>query len=267
MILKPFLFLVLITTASYVEAQLNIRKPLICHDEDNYLRCYNDGTFILNFDKGNFKKFSTVDSNINYSDATKTLNVIGKLDPFATDVDTFEIKLRSRSIYINKGASTLELTSDTILPEIYSIGFGTQLIRFDTLECDRRFTSLVLHIDRKEVEFQISTFWETWSWNIIIRQPRYTAAISYNGYKKNRFENVFIRDDSLKYGTSISATFRSLKKISELHSLYVDTIMIHSELGYGDIIPLEDGYSYRYKKNGRLKTVRPPNDFKKCDCD
>jgi hypothetical protein len=222
--------------------------------------------FVLNFEKGNFKEFKTFDSTIKYSNADKTLTIIGKLDSFESLTDTFEVTLRPHSVYIKRGAFALELNSDTIRPEIFSIGFGTVTVRFDTLESDRRFTSLILNLDKKEFEFKISTVWKTWSWDIIIRQPRYIAAISYNGYKKNRFENAFIRDDSLKYGTSVSTTFRSQQKISELHSLYVDTIMVHGDVGYGNIIPLEQNYSYQYKKNGKLKTIHPSKDIRKCDC-
>lgn len=257
---------VLLLTTTLAQAQLNIKNPIICHDKDNYLKCYNDGIFILNFENGNFKKLKTVDSTVKYSDVAKTLTVVGKLKSFDSAIDTFEITLRTHSVYIKKGTSTLELTSDRIVPKIYMIGFGTTTVSYDTLENERRFTSLTLHIDGKEFEFKFSTFWKTWSWDIIIRQQQHIAAISYNGYKKNRLEHLFISDDSLKYGTSARMTFRSLKKISELHSLYVDTIMINGKVGYGNTIPLEISYSYRYKKSGRIKTIRPQKDIRRCNC-
>ena len=91
--------------------------------------------------------------------------------------------------------------------------------------------------------------------------------IDYNSYKNIRVEHIFIQDDSLRYGMSISMNFKKLKKILWLESYYVDAVRtLQNGIPVIGGIPLDPYYKYEYNKSGKLKTQKGKAEIKKCDC-
>jgi hypothetical protein len=58
------------------KAQKTLQSPLICHDKNNFLRYYDDGTYIFKFNQGEFVSFKTSDSALFYDNATTKITFI-----------------------------------------------------------------------------------------------------------------------------------------------------------------------------------------------
>ena len=246
----------------FIFGQNSLTNPLICHDKDNYLRCFNDGNYILTFSNGNFKGFRTYDNSITYSDDHKRISFINnKLINDSLSFDTIQIVLLPQSILLKKGSSSIEINSLDKIPKVagdYGIG---------SFSIDGVVRGLMFWSDNRQIKLDIWTYGKAWNWNIIVRENAIALALDYNAVKKNRLQHIFILDENLKYGFALSTTFKSLKKISRLHSSYVDTLRIQ-ENGTPVIgeIPLDKYYRYDYDKAGKLKTKTIVGELKLCEC-
>ena len=255
-----WLFLTTFHFAMLANGQYSLTNPLICHDKDNNLKCYNDGDYLLSFANGNLKKFKTIDNSISYGELDKTITFLHKING-NPKVDTIQIQLLPKSILLKKGASSLEITSLKNIPgEISAFYIGTYSI-------NNVVSGLGFWHDEKYVEIEVWDMWKTWSWNILLKDKDKGVLIDYNGYKKNRVEHIFVQDNNLKYGVSISMTFKSLKKINRLESYYIDSAgNITNVSNTGEAFPVEKRYGYYYDKKGKLKTGKGTWELKLCDC-
>lgn len=262
MTIRPILYLIVLFFSNSIYGQLSLTNPLICHDKDNYLKCYNDGNYILTFAEGNFNEFKTFDNTLKYSDIDKTITFLHRTTVYGSvNVDTIRIKQIGKSILLKKGSSSLEITSMKELPkEIEDFGIGYYSI-------DNVIRGLTFWSGNKYIKLEVWTYGKTWSWTIIMKEDNRRFAITYNGNRNNRFDRLFIQDDSLRYGMGISMTFKTLRKMWRLESSYVDTVRT-LENGTPVIgrIPLEKYYRYEYNKAGKLKTENRVGELKLCDC-
>lgn len=262
MTFNPFFFFAGLLFSTSIFGQLSLTNPLICHDKDNYLKCYNDGDYVLTFAEGNFNEFRTLDNTLKYSEIDKTITFLYKVTGYSfVNVDTIQIKLLANSISLKKGSSSLEITSMKELPkEIEDYGVGYYSI-------DNVIGGLTFWSGNKYIKLEIRTYGKTWSWAIIMKDNNKHFVIDYNGYRDNRVEHIFIQDDSLRYGMSISMTFKTLKKIWWLESSYVDTVRtLQNGTRVIGSIPLDPYYKYEYSKSGKLKIKRGIAELKLCDC-
>jgi hypothetical protein len=254
-----FLFLI----SSSAAAQLSLKNPQICHDKDKYLRCYNDGSYSLTFTKGNFKEFRTADNSIRYSDVDRTITMICVTGSNGKEMtDTIQIVQLHKSILLKKGSLQSEITSLKDLPkDIWT--YGAVYFKEDNV-----VRGLIFSTVYKNVKLNLWDFSEGWNWKIIVMDHRSRLVVDYNVFKKNRVQSIFITDDSLRYGMSISTSLRSSKKLALLHSLYVDTLWT-TEKGIPAIgvIPLDKSYRYEYNKTGRLRLKGIVGELKLCDCE
>lgn len=259
---RLFLFLTGLLLSTSIFGQLSLTKPIICHDKDKYLKCYNDGEYILTFAEGNFNEFRCFDNTLKYSDNDKTITFVHKMTAYGSVIiDTIQIKQLAKSILLKKGSTSLEITSLKELPkEIEDYGIGYYSI-------DNVIRGLTFWSGDKYIKLEVWTYGKTWSWTIIMKEDNRHFAIDYNSYRNNRVEHIFIQDDSLRYGMSISMTFKTLKKIWWLESSYVDTVgTLENGTPVIGGIPLDPYYKYEYSKSGKLKTKRGIAELKLCDC-
>lgn len=263
MTIRPFfLFTILLLTQS-IYGQLSLTSPLICHDKDNYLRCYNDGNYILTFGNGNFKEFKTSDNTLKYSDVDKTITFTQKSRFYGSlIVDTIQIIQHTKSILLKKGTASLEITSLKEIPkEINDYGIGPYSI-------DNFVRGFTFWAGDKYIKLEVWTFGKSWSWNIVAEEKSQRFAVQYNSYRRNRIEHIIIQDDNLRYGMTLSTTFKSLKKISRLYSLYVDTIRtLENGTPVIGSISLDKNYKYLYNKSGQLILNKNIGELKLCECD
>lgn len=262
MTFNPFPILTGLFFSTSVFGQLSLTNPLVCHDKDNYLKCYNDGNYILTFAEGNFNEFRTFDNTLKYSDIDKTITFIHRLTVYGSvTVDTIQIKQLAKSLLLKKGSSSLEITSMKELPkEIENYGVGYYSI-------DNVIRGLTFWSGDKYIKLEVWTYGKTWSWTIIVKDNNKRFAIDYNSYRSNRVEHIFIQDDSLRYGMSISMTFKTLKKIWGLESSYVDTVRtLQDGTPVIGSIPLDPYYKYEYSKSGKLKAKKGIAELKLCSC-
>ena len=258
---RLLIFALFFLHASFAIGQLSIKNPQICHDKDNYLKCYNDGNIILKFGNGDFNQLITTDSTIFYSNTDKTFTIYKKSTVNATLVDTIQLKLLPNSILIQKGQSVLEINSLAHVPSnIYEFGVGTYAI-------GNKVKGFVFYSADKYLEIKVRTYGKIWNWDIQMKENSRRFSIQYNNYKNNRLSIIFIQDDSLRYGMIIGTTFNSLKKISRLYSDYTDSVGTYNAvIGIGSI-PLDKYYYYNYNKSGKLIIKTLVGELKLCDCD
>jgi len=236
-------------------------NPLICHDKDGYLKCYNDGNYIIKCSSGVFKEFRTISNSFIFSDDQKKLTAVIKNSHDSSLMDTIEITLQSRSLIIKKGNSSKLITSLNEIPEDLN-DYG-----LTSYSKNNRFRGLLFCLADRCIKIEIWDFVKGWNWDIISNEDNRRFALKFYSFKKNRLEHIFIDDDSLRYGMSLSSSFKSRKKIWFLQSLYVDTLRtLNNGSPVIGAIPLQKNYKYEYNKSGRLKLDKVEGDFKICVC-
>jgi hypothetical protein len=260
MTFRLLLYSFIIFISSNVAGQITLKNPQICHDEEGYLKCYYDGSYLLKFDKGNFKTFSSSDSNLKYSDIDKTLTFYS-VYPVDEPSDTVQIKLQSHSILISNGKRQKEITS---LPSTAS-SYNDFHISTYTVNNVGRGLTFWAGKDRY-VELEVWDWKESWSWKVVVREATQTFLVDYNSFRNNRVESIMLQNDSLKYGMSISMTFKSLKKLWWLRAVYIDTTTVNGRTVVTNM-PIENPYWYRYKKNGKVDNKKTVGEMKLCNCD
>jgi len=261
MTFRLLFFIPLFLYTNFAIGQLSLKNPQICHDKDNYLKCYNDGTAILKFGSGDFSEFITSDSTVFYSNIDKAFTFYKKSTLNITLVDTIQLKLLTKSILVQKGHSVLEINSLAQIPsKIYELGVGTYAT-------DNKVEGFVFYSGDKYFEIKVWTYGKIWSWDIQMKENRRRFSIQYNSYKSNRLSIIFIQDDSLRYGMVIGTTFNSLKKISRLYSNYTDSVGTYNGITAIGSIPLDKYYFYNYNNAGKLKTKTVVGELKLCECD
>ena len=99
-----FLFISLSTAG-----QISLQAPRICHDNDGYLTSYFDGSYQMQFNKGNFQSLHSADSNFIYTDFDKTITYYPLY--FPPMKEHVQVKLLPHSILITKGSKQIEIDS------------------------------------------------------------------------------------------------------------------------------------------------------------
>lgn len=255
------LFLLYIVISYSANGQLTLKNPAICHDADGYLKCFNDGKHIATFSNGNLKEFRTADGLFWYTDADKTINFCNKSWDMPSQLDTVQIKLLPKSVLLTRKGQTLTIDSLKNLP--------TGLRRFFVGPwSDNGYTrGLTFYSGDRFFRIIISTYPRNWSWDIAMFRREERFVIAYNAYKENRFERMFIDDDSLRYGWAFSTTFKSSKKLWQLETLYVDTLRYVGESPVIGAVPQDKNYYYEYDRAGKLKNQKTVGELKLCNCD
>ena len=241
------------------QAQLTVRNPEICHTTDGYLKCYNDGFYKLFFSKGNFKYFVSADSSIRYSEDSKTIAFIPESLFNSSQVEMIEIQLLSHSILLKKGKQSLNITSMQDIPSTLNE------FSLNTYSSATNIKGFTFYAGGKFIKIEINTSGKQWSWDIVLKENQQFFIIAYNVFRNNRVQHIFVQNDSLRYGMSVSMTFKSLKKIWFLKADYVEKVQ------YGNkqlikSVPLDNAYKYEYKRNGKLKTNKSIGNIKVCEC-
>jgi hypothetical protein len=257
MTIKPILYLTVLLFSTSIYGQISLTNPLICHDKDNYLKCYNDGTYRLTFGNGNFNELKT-DSTFIYSDVDKSFAFFRKT-LYPLSFDTLTIKQLSHSILLTNGTEKLEITDLTnISSRLNDFGVGTYSL-------DGVIRGLSFNSGDKFFKIEIWTYGKTWHWSFIMKQFNQRLTIDYNGYRGNRIQNIIIQDDDLQYGIAISTTFKTLKKIKRFISFYAPLEQRTSATSYS-IIPLDKSYKYEYNRRGKLITKTVIGNLEVCNC-
>lgn len=172
---------------STARAQISLTNPVICHDKDRFLKCYNDGSYHLTFEKGNFKTLTTSDQHVKYSEVEKKytfLHTINFRD--STVTDTIHLILLPHSVLMKKKNAQLEIHSLKNIPfEIHEYGISYYSV-------NNFVQGFTFQAGNKEVQIDIHTFGKTWSWDMIMQDGPTRLAILYNVYKKNRVRHIFL---------------------------------------------------------------------------
>ena len=173
--------------------------------------------------------------------------------------DTIKIVLKSNAVLIKNGDSAFEIRS------LLNVPSNIKGFHISANSTNRYYGSLFFAAGLKNYQIEISAFTKYWSWDITAESIDQRFGILYNGYKKNRLSTIFVQDDTLRHGMSLSTTFRSLRKIDRLESAYTDRMTINGKQTITNI-PLEKYYNYRYDRKGKLILGSMVGELKRCDC-
>jgi hypothetical protein len=257
--LQTLLFLSVIISHTS-KAQLSIKNPQICHNQEKHLACINDGDFLLTFANGEFLELKTSDSMVKYSNLSRTITFLSKEFKPQVHFDTITISLLQNSILLKKGKELHEMDSLSKLKEVlHSFGVGNTSI-------NGSINGLAFSVGDKIFKVEISTFYKRWAWDIRIEKEAKTVLLEYNGAKHSRLNRIYVRDENLRYGLVVSTSFRTLKKVESVESLYSDTVNMNDVTTRTNIIPQSQGFYFNYKKSGKLKSERQKRELKLCDC-
>lgn len=228
-------------------AQLSVKSPSICHDQNQYLSCYNDGEYILRFSEGSFSAFETTDRAIRYSDGLKQLSFFMQDFVDAAGSDTVHIKLRAKSLLLCKGNDSLQLSS-LVLKDADLIKYGVGYIRNNNI-----VSGLFINSAKRQIEIKMTSTGKTWNWGILIRRANQLFSIHYNNSDDDGLQFISRMDYDSKYGMSIGTTMKSPAKISSLRSQHMDTVGFRPDgvpvMGF---VQPEGGFRYEYRKTGKL---------------
>jgi hypothetical protein len=175
--------------------------------------------------------------------------------------DTVQIKLQSHSILVTNGKLQKEIT---FLPSTALSFYDFHISTYTVNNVGRGLTFWAGR--NRHVEIEVWDWKEAWSWKIVVREGRKIFLMDYNSFRKNRIETIMLQDDSLKYGMSISMTFKSLKKLWWLRAVYIDTVTVNGRNVVTNM-PIDNPYWYRYKKSGKIDKKSTFGEMKLCDCE
>lgn len=244
-ILKYLLVLIATLVFNHCYTQVSLINPQICHNKQLKLRCYNDGTFQLNFNHNHFQGFKTCDSLLEYSEKDRSFKI---LNPYRRNsyTDSFvTIRLHKNTVLIKSGAK--EISIDTAKA-------GKLIINEFEIFLDKSKSyspTLTFYSGNKSFFLDIDTYYNKWIWDIEEKHDSSSMRIKYNGYYHYRLDNIWIMDDSLKYGMVVST--RGAK--SRIWMLQSDYYVILKKI-YGNVLSsatLNPDYYYEYNRLGRLK--------------
>ena len=161
------------------------------------------------------------------------------------------MKLLPHSILITKGSKQIEIDSLPNSPVSFH-DFHVGAYTVNNIGRGLTFSTA----GNRHVEVEVWTWKEGWSWKVVVRKDPHALLIAYNAFQKNRIERIMSLDYNLKLGMSVAMTFKSLKKLGRLNSFYLDI----------DAKPIDNPYSFRYKKNGKLNKKKSLGEIRICDC-
>jgi len=251
--IATFFLLAAMSFQSYGQASL--KKPLFCHDKNRQLSCYDDGEYLLHFNKAQLSNFLTVDSSIRYNVKSKLLEIYNYLGSDHTSVLPVKIQLY-KSIIVSYGSQQIVIDSTN------NTGFVLNKIQFS------RFTGpalyqIVFWLGKKIIYLDIDDAKWTkrgkWNWDIFIRGGESTFHIKYS-YKKHRPETISRQDDSLKYGVTMYTRFKTSKRLWFIQpTFYEETSKAH-------VLNILSEYYFRYNRWGKLRRKKSFGEIKNCAC-
>lgn len=255
----PTLLFLTIILSYNSNAQLSIQNPQICHSQKKHLACINDGDFLFTFSNGDFLELKTTDLMVTYSNLSRTITFLSKSFDPQEHFDTISIQLLDKSIRITKGNELVEIDSLSKLKELlYSFRIGN-------ISTNGEITGLLFSVGSTLFKVTISTY-KRWTWDIRIENAAKIILLTYNGFKHNRLEAIYVRDENLRYGLVVSTSFRTRKKVESVESLYSDTVNSNGVTVRTNIIPLNENFYFKYQKSGKLKSALQKGELKLCDC-
>jgi len=259
MTIKFFLLCCFLFLLIDVHGQVSIKNPQICHDNNNFLSCYNDGINLLRFGNGNFKEYRSSDSLIKYADETKTFSFINKRSYPQISIDTISIKLLPHSIEFKNNGKKISIDSLKNL-ETAIADFPIQ-----TFTNNKIIKGLSFTVDTKWIEIELWDWDKNWSWNITIKNLSNTFLIKYNGFRNNKVEMIYAYDENLKHGTCFYMTFKTLEKLTRVESIYYNRFDTLSTTTFRQE-SLANYYKYEYNRKGILERDKVNGELKICGC-
>jgi hypothetical protein len=227
---------------------------------DKKISNLSDGRCEIEFKKGKVSKVK-LDSTIEYDINNKTITshwfvshwTGPRLD--STSKSTTKIILHLNSIELRKNTDTIILKELNDIKEVMSqfgIGYLSEGQEVIGLAFSNSFTQVNIPISTIAY-IPLSSFNNTWRWNVDIHNKKYSVSI-HNSYRKlPRVQSVSISDSLLERGIVLYSKFRSSKYTQKIESAYDKLKEIRPNGAQGFGFATQDPYFYyHFKRNGKL---------------
>jgi hypothetical protein len=235
-----------------------IKDPQICHNKKNQVHCYNDGSYIIHFNKNRIAGFLTADSFLSYDEPNKEFR-INNIDSNGLN-NVITIKLNKKSVTI-KGKEFEKEIDSIPTAELDFNGFKIELIHSGFKD------SIMFYNGGKVFFLEVSTNkWnkKNWTWDFLERDGRSFFSMPYH-YKNNRPQFISIQNDRQKHGVTLHTGFNNNKKISSVEPYFIELVEDEGKRIFKPSLP-EPYYYFSYNRFGKLKTKKVTGVIRYCEC-
>ncbi len=227
---------------------------LFCHDNDGMLKCYNDGDYVLNFEKNKLVNIISSDSLFLYTEDDNRIFIKTRKDSLIT------INLTAKGSLITYGENKLLI--DTITPYMlfykdtlrtfqtsYYVGGISIIINFHNSILYRISFALGKHF------FKINTgdYSNGYKWNIEDTIPKKAFSLIHGQNSSPRLIYIY------NYNQNVGVTFGQNYNSNKFNSVRSITFPYYT----GKIL---DKTLIKYNKNGKANKRKSYISIKKCSC-
>lgn len=245
--LRPLIIVLIFLSSFQLSAQLSLKTPLICHNTENELKIYDDGSFKLNFEHAKFSSFTTYDSSIKFFEDGRYLEIK-------------KSKSSDNPIKIQLLGSSLSFTHDgktTVIDSVKTTSLFINDIGFSLYKNGVNYT-VGFYINEKQVYLDVDIIGypkKIWTWDmVIVKQDSSSFNFGYNPFYDKGPSLISRQDQSLKFGISISHSFKTNKYVWRIYPVFYE----------GHVINLLPDFYYEYNRKGKLKPKKCIGEIKYC---
>jgi hypothetical protein len=248
-----FVGILLLCVVISPSAQPTIGAPRICHDENDKLRCFDDGMNHIEFFRNKFMRFESTDSSLAFIEEGRQFLVYNR-----------ELNDNPVSIYLSTAGIALGFIDSVVLYENQGrseFRLNDVLFRCDSI--NRIQSEILFEVNSRKVKLE---FWyleseDRFFWHHIeISDKASVFGISYNCFHYSGPQFISCQDSLTRCGWTISGRFRTNKSIWMVQSSYIDKDE-NSSIGY-----FGEDYYYEYNMAGRLRNRRSYGVIEDCLC-
>ncbi len=233
-------FLLVLLKPFETTAQLSLKTPLICHNSNNQLERYDDGSFTLFFEQGKFSHFSTHDSAVQFYENGRYLLV----NPPQPGQYPIKIQLKGSAIRFNVGDSSMIIDSAiTTRRSINDILFSFYK--------QNLYYRVAFFINEQQFYLDVDITGypkKMWTWDMItVKQDSSSFHLGYNPFYYKGPDLISRQDQRLRFGVNISHSFKSNKYVWQVAPVF------YEDTETSRVINVLPDFYYVYNRKGKLK--------------
>lgn len=252
MTLKYFLILLISFGSFRMAAQVSLKTPIICHNKENELKYYDDGSYKLNFEHGSFSSFITYDSTIKFLADGRYLEIKDLKDTN----EPVKIQLQGNSILFTTAGKT------TVIDSVKTTTLFISHTAFSFYK-NPVFYTVAFTINDKTVYLDVDVIGypkKKWTWDMItIKQDSSSFNLGYNPFYDGGPSLISRQDQALRFGISIDHSFKTNRYVWRIEPVF------YEETEKSHVINILPDFYYEYNSKGKLKPKKCKGEIKYCD--
>jgi len=233
-------------------AQPTLKTPLICHNKQDELQYYDDGSFKMHFEQGRFARFISQDSSISFNANGRWLAIRNSNHLN----DPVQVRLSGMSVIFTTATDSIQIDSTR------STGFTMNGISFSLYKQPVNYrvqfelNGKTIYLDIDDIGYPT----KKWGWDMIkIFQDSSSFLFGYNPFYDGGPSMISRQDESLRYGISIAHSFKTNKYLWRVYPVFYE----HTEKSNTAYI-LND-FEYVYNRRGKLRPKKSSGTIRYCE--